>query len=261
MKKFIADIKKYFYYSWYAAKSELKTEVANSYLNWFWWILDPLAFMLIYSFITIIVFGQKMPYFPVFVFLGLSSWNFFNWMMTGSVKLIITNRDILSKIYIPKYILLFQKSFVYLFKTMISLVLVAIVVAIYKIPLTIYVLNIIPLFILLYILSFATGLFLMHFGVYVEDLQNLTTIVLKMLFYMSGIFYNIDKIKLPPHIKYWFINLNPIAFIVTGLRRSVISGTNIDYRFLFIWYAFSIILLILGVKLIQKNENTYAKVI
>lgn len=261
MKKFFKDIKKYFYYSKYAAKSELKTEVANSYLNWLWWILDPLAFMLIYSFITIIVFGQKMKYFPVFVFLGLSCWNFFNWMMNGSVKLILNNRHILSKIYIPKYILLFQKSFVYLLKTCISFALVAIVIIWYKIPVTIHYLNIIPLLILLYILSFSLGLFLMHFGVYIEDLQNLTTIVLKMLFYMSGIFYNIKKIKLDPYIKYYFINFNPIAFIVNGLREAIIYAKNIDYKILIMWYVISIILLVIGVKLIQKNENTYAKVI
>ena len=48
MKKFIEDIKKYYKYIIYATRSNLKTEVANSYLNWLWWILDPLCFMLVY---------------------------------------------------------------------------------------------------------------------------------------------------------------------------------------------------------------------
>ena len=43
------DLKKYFRYSVVSAKSKLRAEVANSYLNWLWWILDPLCFMLIYS--------------------------------------------------------------------------------------------------------------------------------------------------------------------------------------------------------------------
>ena len=78
MKKFIINIKKYFNYSVYSAKSELKNEVANSYLNWFWWILDPLAFMLIYSFIVTVVFKTKQENITVFVFIGLTIWTFFN---------------------------------------------------------------------------------------------------------------------------------------------------------------------------------------
>lgn len=261
MKRFFSEIKKYFYYARFAAKSELKNEVANSYLNWLWWILDPLAFMLIYSFITVVVFSQKMPYFPVFIFLGLSTWGFFNWMMTGSVRLIKNNRNILNKVYIPKYILLLQKSFVYLFKTMISFALVAIFIALYRIPLTSKYIYIIPLLILLYLISFAGGLFLMHFGVYVEDLQNLTSIVLRMLFYMSGIFYNLSRINVSPRIKSYLVNLNPIAYIINGLRDSIIYAKAPNLEVLLVWYIISIILIVLGVKLIQNNENNYAKVV
>ena len=34
MKRFISDLKKYMYYCAYSAKTNLKAEVANSYLNW-----------------------------------------------------------------------------------------------------------------------------------------------------------------------------------------------------------------------------------
>ena len=51
LKRFINDVKKYWNYTRYAAKSQLKTEVANSYLNWLWWILEPFCFMLIYAFV------------------------------------------------------------------------------------------------------------------------------------------------------------------------------------------------------------------
>ena len=43
--RFVKDIKKYWTYAIYSAKAELKSEVASSYLNWLWWILDPLLFM------------------------------------------------------------------------------------------------------------------------------------------------------------------------------------------------------------------------
>ena len=82
LKRFYIDLKKYFPYSLVSAKSQLKAEVANSYLNWLWWILDPLCFMLIYTFIFGYVFKAKEPYFTVFIFIGLSMWDFFNSMIT-----------------------------------------------------------------------------------------------------------------------------------------------------------------------------------
>ena len=49
MGRFINDVKKYYNYTIYSAKSELKSEVSNSYLNWIWWVLEPLCFMMIYA--------------------------------------------------------------------------------------------------------------------------------------------------------------------------------------------------------------------
>ena len=42
MNHFIDDMKKYYSYAKYSAKAELKAEVAGSYLNWVWWILEPM---------------------------------------------------------------------------------------------------------------------------------------------------------------------------------------------------------------------------
>ena len=154
MKKFINNIKKYYKYAIYAAKADLKAEVANSYLNWLWWVLDPIFFMLIYTFIVEIVFKTSESYFPVFVFVGLTAWDFFNRMISGSVKLVNSKKSIVTKVYIPKYILLIEKSFVYLFKMFISFCLVFILMIVFKVPFSPSVLYVIPITMVLYIISF-----------------------------------------------------------------------------------------------------------
>lgn len=57
MGRFFRDIKKYYKYAIYSGRAGLKAEVANSRLSWLWWILDPLLFMIIYWFLSQIVFG------------------------------------------------------------------------------------------------------------------------------------------------------------------------------------------------------------
>src|SRR5574344_1928498 len=132
MKRFFNYLKKYKNYIVYATKSELKTEVINSYLGWMWMILEPLAFMLIYTFIAQIIFKSYVDYFPVFEFIGLSIWNFFNKMVTVSVKLVDNNRDTVTKVYLPKWVLLIVKMGVNLFKMMVSFLLVFLFMVIYQ---------------------------------------------------------------------------------------------------------------------------------
>ena len=86
--KVYRHLKRYNPYSIYAAKSELKGEVSSSYLTWIWWILDPVLFMLVYVFITVVVFRSSGEYLPVVVIIGLTIWNFFNKPRNG----IITGR-------------------------------------------------------------------------------------------------------------------------------------------------------------------------
>ena len=69
MNKFFSDLKKYSAYMRRAAKAELNAEVANSYLNWVWWILEPLCFMGIYAVIFTLFFKGKIEYLTAFIFL------------------------------------------------------------------------------------------------------------------------------------------------------------------------------------------------
>ena len=167
MKRFVNDIKKYYKFTIYSAKSELKSEIANSHLSWLWWILDPLLFMMVYSFISIIVFSKSEPYFPVFVFIGLASWQFFEKTVKVSVKLVSNNRSIVSKVYLPKYILILQKMGVQGFKMMISYILVVIMMVGYRIHVGPVILYIIPIFLTLFVITFGFSTILMHFGVFV----------------------------------------------------------------------------------------------
>ncbi len=261
MIKFFKDVKKYMPYAIYSAKSELKTEVANSYLNWLWWILDPLSFMIIYTFIAKIVFQARGEKFPVFVLIGIITWGFFNRMVLGSIKIIKNNRNTVSKVYIPKYILLLKQSFVYLFKTMISYSLLILLIGLFKVKITFYMLWVIPLFIVFYVITFGFSLYLMHWGVYIDDLFNLTTIILKLMFYLSGIFYNLRIIEINWLFKMILINANPAAFMIDQFRNVLLRGENPNIIMLIIWFLIGIKYCILGIGLIQEHENTYAKVI
>ncbi len=259
LKRFRFDMTKYFRYSVISAKSQLKAEVSNSYLNWIWWVLDPLCFMLIYTFIFGYVFGSQEEHFPVFIFIGLSMWDFFNRLATNSVKLVKNNKPTITKVYLPKYILLFTRIWVNGFKMLISFAIVFLMILIYQIPISFNVLFFFPILLTLCLLAFGCGCFLMHFGVYVEDLSNVVNIALRFLFYLTGIFYHVEK-KVP-QIGAILNRANPLAFLLTSMRQCLIYSETPDLKLLLIWFAVSLALAVLGVWKIYREENSYLKAI
>ena len=257
LDRFIKDIRRYFRYSVISARSQLKSEVANSYLNWIWWILDPLCFMLIYTFIFGYVFKAAEEYFPVFIFIGLSMWDFFNRTLTNSVKIVKNNKAIVSKVYFPKFVLILIKIWVNGFKMMISFGIVVLMMIIFGVPLSWNVLWFVPILLILGFFSFGCSCFLLHFGVYVEDLSNVVSIVLRFLFYLTGIFYNIET-RLP-EFGALLNRYNPVAYLITAMRQSLIYSQTPDPLMLLLWLAVSVLLAVAGVRKIYREENSYVK--
>jgi teichoic acid transport system permease protein len=260
MKKFFRNLKKYQRYAVRNAKAELNSEVADSYLNWLWWIIDPLAFMMIYTFIFTVAFKTKTAFFASFVFVGLTVWDFFNRMLKGSVNLIHHNREIVKKVYLPKYILLVSKSYTYLFKMMISMAIAVVLMLFQHVHFTWRALCFIPITITLYVLTFGIGLILMNYGVTIQDLSNVTNIFLRMIFYMSGVFYNINE-RLHGTTRAIMLKANPAAFLMNELRNVLLFDKPLNVKWLGIWFMIGLVLTVIGVHLIHKNENSYAKVI
>ena len=260
MSKFIKDVKNYFFYTVYSAKAELKSEIANSRLSSLWWVLDPLLFMLVYTFVVKVVFDRGTANFPVFVFIGLTVWNFFNKVLTSSVKLVLANKSIVSKVYIPKYILLIQKIFVYLFKMLISFLIIIVMLFFYKIPFTFTMLHCVILLIVLITVTFSISIFLLHFGIFVEDLSNVIKPLLRLMFYMSGIIYSIPD-RIPATYSWILLDLNPIALLANEFRNVIMYNIAPNYYMVGCWFLIALIFSLIGIRLIQKRENSYVKVI
>lgn len=258
-KRIFRDIKKYFRYSVVSAKSQLKSEVADSYLNWIWWILEPLCFMLIYNYVFGHVFNAREQYFSVYIFIGLTMWSFFNKTVQASVKLIKSNKAIISRVYFPKYILLLTRIWVNGFKMLVSFCIVAMMMIVFRIPLSWNVLYAIPVLATLVIFTFGCSCFLMHWGVYVNDLSNAIKILTKMMFYVTGVFYDLEKRI--PEIGAALNRYNPVAYLLSSMRQCLIYGQTPARKLLLLWMAVSVLLALLGIYTIYKEENSYVKAI
>lgn len=258
--RFVNDLKRFLPYAVWSAKADLGAEVASSYLNWLWWLIEPVCMMLIYTFIFGFVFKAKEDYFPIFVFTGITMWGFFSRTVNGSVNTVRHGKGIITKIYMPKYILLLSKMFVNAFKMMISFGVIILMMIVYRVPVNANILWTPLILIILFMFTFGVGTIMMHYGVYVNDLGYITGIVLQMLMYLTGVFYSVSK-RIPAPFGEILEKFNPVACIISSMRGALMYRSVPPVGLLAVWAFLSVILISLGVFTIYSNENSYVKII
>jgi len=259
-KKFWKDIKNYWQYTVYAARTDLKAEVANSYLNRLWWLLEPFFNMLVYVIVFGKVMGNSIQNYATFVFSALLMWNYFNKTITYSVKLVRNNRDVLTKVYIPKFILLISNMILNMFKLLFSLMVLVVMLIVFRVHVGLNLFWVFPAYLIMILLSFGVGMILLHFGVYVDDMSYAVGILLNMLMFLSGIFYEV-MVTLPRPLNTMMMCLNPVALFVDTMRNALIYNELCNLPLIGIWLLISIILCCIGVHIVYKNENSYVKVV
>lgn len=259
-KRFFRDIKNYAYYMVYSAQTDLKAEVANSYLNRLWWLLEPFFNMIVY----VLVFGQMMgnniENYATFVFSALLMWNFFNKTVNYSVKLVRTNKEIVTKVYIPKFVILLSNMFLNMFKLLFSLIVLVVMMLVFRVQVGINILWVIPAYIVMILLAFGCGMIFMHFGVFVDDLSYAVGILLNMLMFLSGIFYEVNT-TLPEPFNIIMMYCNPVAIVIDTMRNALLYNTATNLLQIGIWFLAGIVLSMIGIHTVYKNENAYVKVV
>ncbi len=260
VKKFVGDINQYGQYMIYAAQTDLKAEVANSYLNRLWWILEPFFNMLVYVIVFGRVMGRSVENYATFIFCALLMWNFFSKTLNYSVKLVRNNRDIVTKVYVPKFILLLSNMFLNLFKLIFSLIVLVPMMILFRVNVGINFFWVVPAYVVMMLIAFGLGMIFLHFGVYVDDLSYAVGILLNMLMFLSGVFYEVMT-TLPEPLNTLMMCLNPVAMFIDTMRNALLNNTATNLPVLGIWFMISIILCCVGVHIVYKNENGYVKVV
>lgn len=260
IKKFCGDIREYWQYIIYAAKTDLKAEVADSYLNRLWWLLEPFFNMIVYVVVFGNIMGGNVENYATFIFSALLMWNFFSKTINYSVKSVRNNKDIITKVYIPKFVILLSNMVLNLFKLLFSMTVLVVMILIFRVHIGVNLLWFILSYIVMMLLSFGLGMIFMHFGVYVDDLSYAIGILINMLMFLSGIFYDVMT-TLPDPLNSLMLCLNPVAMLIDTMRNALLYNTASNLPLVGVWFLISVILCGIGVHIVYKNENSYVKIV
>ncbi|NLZ93023.1 MAG: ABC transporter permease, partial [Firmicutes bacterium] len=81
----------------YLVTSGLKAQHRNSYLGYFWWLLDPLLGIGIYYFLMVVLLGRgDSPGYGGFLVVGMVVWRWLSSTVNASAKSIVRQAGIVS---------------------------------------------------------------------------------------------------------------------------------------------------------------------
>jgi ABC-2 type transport system permease protein len=109
-------------------RTDFKLRYQGSVLGYAWSLLRPLLlFVILYIvFVKFLKLGTGIPHFPVYLLLGIVIWNFFVEMTVQSLGSIVGRGDLIRKIRIPRWTIVFSSSISALINFFLNLIVIAI---------------------------------------------------------------------------------------------------------------------------------------
>ncbi|MDN5275179.1 MAG: Transport permease protein [Candidatus Saccharibacteria bacterium] len=247
-------------------RTDFKLRYQGSVLGYTWSLLKPLLlFVILYIvFVYFLKIGKDVPHYPVYLLLGIVLWNFFNEITSQSLSSIVGRGDLIRKIRIPRWIIVFSSSISALINLCLNLIVVGIFMVINQVPLSPSIL-LLP-FNIVEIYLFALGLSLFLSAAYVKfrDVSYVWEVVLQAGFYATPIIYPLSMITSDFVQK--LLLLSPIAQAVQDARYNVVThqavtSSSIFESFLYVALPMIIVVAILlgGIAYFRKESKYFAE--
>ncbi len=225
-----------------------------------WSIIRPLLTLIIFT----LVFGKlaKLPSegipYTIMVFAGLLPWSFFSNSFSESANSLISNSNLISKIYFPRIIIPISSTIVCLIDFSINLIILFSLMIFYNF-FPGYKLLFLPLYLfLIFFLSTGIGLFIASLNVKFRDFRYIVPFIIQIGLYISPVGYS--SIIIPEKFRVLF-SMNPMVGIIDGFRWSITGKTKIYLPSLYISIIFSILVLLFGIYYFRKTEKSFADII
>lgn len=233
---------------------DFKTKYKRSVLGIFWSFLNPLLMMLVQYFVFSNLFKQDVPYYHVYLLIGVVMYNFFSEACGMTLSSILGNANLMTKVYVPKYIYPLARVVSSTVNLLISLIPLLLIILFSGITITkAFFLAIFGL-ICLVIFSLGLGLLLSTAMVFFRDTQFLWGVITMVWMYATPIFY--PESILPKDISV-VLHFNPLYYYINFVRSCIINGVSPEPTTYFICIMSSLVMFGIGAWVFRKNQDKF----
>lgn len=244
-----------YFFTW----RDVKIRYKQTALGFLWAIIQPLFMMVVFT----LFFGnlakvpsEGIPY-PLFNFAALLPWTLFAEGLTRSTTSMVSNANIMTKVYFPRLLMPISGILSPLVDFAIAFIILLLMMAFFGFVPTIAIV-LLPAFILLAIMtSLSVGLWLSALNVKYRDFQYTIPFLIQLWLFASPVVY--PSSMLPEQFRLIY-GLNPMAGVIEGFRWALL-GTNPPEAMILVSVGVVILLFVGGLFYFKRMEQYFADVV
>jgi len=245
-----------YFFTW----RDLKVRYKQTFIGILWAVFQPFITMIVFT----VFFGKlaKMPSdgipYPIFVYTGLLLWQFFSNSLSDTSNCLISNQQIVTKVYFPRLILPISSVITKFIDFLIPCVILAGLMVYYGYKPNLLGVFIFPLLIFItFMASVGGGLILASINVKYRDVRYILPFFIQILLFITPVIY-------PTSIagKYsWILALNPMTGVIKASRAALFGNAPVNWLLLGISGLACFVVFVLGVIIFKKTERYFADIV
>jgi lipopolysaccharide transport system permease protein len=243
---------------WYKAYADLRAEAARAYLGVLWWVLEPLLYICVFYLVFGVLLERGGQGFVSFMLCGLVVWRWFSSSLARGANAIPSSAGLMMQVYLPKYLfpaivlITHALKFIIVFALFLTYLLLA------ESSLSVTWLALPVVLIVQILLIVGCTALLAAVVPFLPDVRMLIENALTLLFFLSGIFYDIGEF--PDRVQSYFL-LNPMAVLIDSYRSVLLEGVWPHWTALGIVVAFALTVLAAGLHLLVRYDRVYPRAV
>lgn len=195
---------------------DLRGRYKGSVLGFAWTFLNPLLQLVVYTVVFSTIMRAGIEDYYLFLFVALIPWIFFSSSLTGGASCIISQKEMVKKIYFPREVLPIAHVTCQLVNMFFSFLVMIVVLLLsgrgLEPALMPYLL---PVILVEYVLALGIAFITSSVTVYLRDLEHILVIIAMAWQFLSPVMYSIDMV--PDKMRAVFF-VNPMTSVIVAYR-------------------------------------------
>jgi len=240
----------------YKAWADLRAESARTYIGFAWWFIDPVLNMALFYFVFSTLMRRGVADYVPFLLTGTVVWKWFNSSVVVAANSIRANAGLINQVHIAKAFFPLVVVAETTVKFVIAFALLLAFLRAYGMPLGFHYAAIPALFGTALVFIVASSLVVASVVPFFPDLTLLLENALRILFFLSGIFFPVEQ--LPAALQRYFV-LNPMVPIIAGFRDVLMYQRWPDWSHLIGVVLASLVVAAFGWGLLRRFDRVYPR--
>lgn len=245
----------FYFFTW----RDIKVKYKQALLGFLWAVLQPLFMTLIFT----VLLGRSVagsthlpvPY-PVFALSGMLLWGIFSGGMTNASNSMVTNSNVIKKIYFPRLIIPVSAVCVSVVDFLFALPVLIIALFFYHVQVNVTGLLLVPFAMMLAAMAaMGPGMLFASLNVKYRDVRYIIPFLVQAVLFLTPVIYPVSMAS-TGWMKF-LLELNPMSGALE-LFRSVFAGYVIDTHTVLISTCSSVVFFLFGLMYFRKTEAYFA---